>query len=122
MKHVYYYEYYPHFMGTMIATVKMTEAEFEKMCVIGKELAKHNDDAYDEYYDFVEVLEKRNKTRIFAMCEAFDARGRSARISKKIGAGEVWSGEWEEGSFAFAPTLKAAKEAVKKIELKHIDL
>lgn len=123
MKHVYYYEYYPHFMGTRTAVVKMTAKEFEQLCAIGRKLVGFNDDAaYDEYHVFVDALEKKTKTRIFAMQEAFYKRGRVARIISKLNKGEAWSGEWEEGSFAFATKIKDAKEAVRKIELKHIDL
>lgn len=123
MRHVYYYEYYPHYMGTMIATVKMTMKEFEQLCALGKKIVGLNEDeAYDEYLEFMNALEAKNNAEIYAMDEVFAVRGRSTRILNKVQKGEVWSGEWEEGSFAFASKLRDAKDAIRKIEGKHINL
>jgi hypothetical protein len=114
MKHVYYYEYYPHYVGTRIATIKMSVKAFEELCAAGKDIET------EEFWNLVDTLDEQNKTTSYAMSEAFMGRGRATRILNKVKKEGLWSGEWEEGSFAFATSLKEAKRAVKARELKHI--
>lgn len=116
-RNIYYFEYYPHFLGTLVNTVKMTPTEFALLC----ETAKVDIDS-DEFEELRVKLEKRNNATMYAINEVFYGKGKAMRIRNKVLKDGVYKGEWEEGSYAFATTLKAAKDAVRKIEAKHCNL
>jgi len=125
-----YFEYYPHYMGTMTATVQFTEKQFDKMLELAKGAIKEHKDgdgddrpAYQKLDDFVTAIEKDKKVTVYALTEAllnyFGSPRRPSSIKAAIKKKGVWAGEWEEGSHAFATTKKKAQDAVKAIEIKH---
>ena len=129
MKTITYYEYYPHYMGTMSATIKFTEAQFKKMIKLAKEAIKadkdgEDDTKYEELDDFIEKIAGKQKEKQFALITAltnyFDSPRRPSSITNALKKKGVWSDEWEEGSHAFSTKgKKVAKEAVRKIEAEH---
>ena len=115
-------------MGTTSATIKFTKGQFDKIVVLAKTAIKANkngdaDDAYEELEEFVETIAKKQKEKTFAIMEAllnfFDNPRRPSTIANALKKKGVWSGEWEEGSFAFGTTQNKAREAVRKIEAEH---
>ena len=121
-----YYEYYPHYMGTMSATIKFTEAQFNKIVKLAKAAIKEDkngdaDDSREELEDFVEGIAKKQKQTTYAFMEAvIDSPRRPSTIATTLKKKGVWSDQWEEGSHAFSNKgAKVAKEAVRKIEAEH---
>lgn len=128
---VFYYEYYPHYMGTMDVTLKFTNKEFEELISKVKAMIKlHKTDseaAYDMMDEIMDYAESKRTTKdtVFALMDAlvdhFEKPRRPSTVANAIKKKGVWSGEWEEGSFAFATTERKARKAVAKIEAKHVE-
>ena len=124
-----YYEYYPHYMGTMSATIKFTEAQFNEMINLAKNAIKANkadedDTEYERLDNFIETIAKKQKEKVFAMTDAllnyFDSPRRPSAIVNALKKKGVWSDQWEEGSFAFSNKgVNVAREAVRAIEAEH---
>jgi len=131
MKTITYYEYYPHYMGTMDAIVEMTESEFDNLIALAENVdaTDHNDDdALEALEEACETAADKADVKCYAFIDAFtgywnDERGVPAAIVKKLAKKKgTWSGEWEEGSFAFSVKgAEAARKAVAKIEAGHLE-
>ena len=130
MSTVTYFEHYPHYMGTKNATVKFTQKQFDELIALAKVAIKANkaDADFDiedaEIFNVIEAIEKKEKVTLYALADAlvnfFDSPRRPSTITTALKKKGVWSGEWEEGSFAFSNKgAAAAKKAVAKIEAKH---
>ena len=125
-----YFEHYPHYMGTMNATIKFTDKQFSKVIELAKAAIKESkvvpdgeSDAAIALEEFTNAIAEKQGMQIYALEEAlvdyFDSPRRPASITNALKKKGVWSGEWEEGSFAFSNKgVRAAKKAVAKIEAK----
>lgn len=107
---VTYYEYYPHYMGTLSCDTTMTMAEFEQFIGFAE---KECDDEIDQIQ---QCLEARAGKPIYAMGSLFDSMS-PRKLLKTLKKKGVVGSLWEEGSFAFSiKGLKAAKQEVVKME------
>lgn len=127
MKQVIYFEYYPHYMGTLEATVRFTPKQFEELIGLAKAAVKEAEDdgpadvALEEYID---EIEEAAGVTLYSIRDAVtgawdEAKRRPTTITTAMKKKGLWSGEWEEGSHAFATTERKARKAVAKIEAKH---
>lgn len=130
MKTITYFEYYPHYMGTMSSTIELDEDQMESLLVLATDLSVNpdSDDAYEKIDEAVDAIADENGCTLYALVDALtgnweNAKDRPAKIVKKLeGKKGVFAGDWEEGSFAFSVKgEKAAKKAVAKIEAKHLE-
>jgi len=117
-------------MGTTNATIKFTDAQFEEMIGLAKAAIKEHKqldgeegsaiEALEKFADDIEKAQNQNQYALVnALINYFDSPRRPSTIANALKKKGVWSGEWEEGSHAFAITKKKAVDAVKAIELKH---
>lgn len=146
---IMYYEYYPHYRGTLKASIKIDEMMFAMMQTLIADVRDPNldDDAAEEPFDeLLDALETAHpNTTIFALSDALvngewfgmkgsnqptnepPARQRIDKVIKKINRALAtkgfFAGEWEEGSFYFCVKgkEKAARSALLAIEHKHFD-
>ena len=131
---VTYFEHYPHYMGTMNVTIKFTNKQFNKVIELAKTVIKArnkplgaDDVAYDALSAYLGKICKEQDVEEYALIESLiDSTEHSPRrpssIVNKLKKKGVWSGEWEEGSYAFSNKgAKAARKAVGKIEAKHTE-
>jgi len=132
MKAVYYYEYYPHYMGTRTASIRFTPKQFDTLIDLAKAAIKENKsldgaegDADEVLRDHIEAIEKSSGEKVYALDDAllnfYDTPRRPSNITSALKRKSVWSGEWEEGSFAFASTKRKAVKAVVAIEAEHAE-
>lgn len=108
---IYYYEYYPHYSGTIKVASVMTLGELQALIKAGKE---GND---EEYKKIKSVLEKRAKGTIYFLADIEEIK-----VNQILSKG-TWGRMTDEGSHAFSTvSLKAAQQKVKEIEAKNMDL
>ena len=129
MRAIYYYEYYPHYMGEMSASVRFTPKQFDTLISLAKAAIKENEsldgaegDADEELREYIQEIEDTSGEKVYALDDAllnyYDSPRRPGAITSALKRKSVWSGQWEEGSFAFASTIKKARKAVAVIEAK----
>lgn len=103
---MHYYEYYPHYMGTLTTNFKVNiELMDELYDAYKKDTDDDNDVVYDKlkslgnHYAFMDVL------RVWP------------KIRKKLETKGEWADLWEEGSHGISMTnMKDAKHAVALVE------
>ena len=126
---VIYVEHLSHYMGDQNNMITFTDKEFNELIEKAKECIKSkkngNDNADDDFDDYLEEVEEK-KGRQFALGTAllnfFESPRRPSTISTALKKKGVWSGEWEEGSYAFGKTKKKAQNAVIEIETKYLGM
>lgn len=124
MRQIFLCDFSQHYMmGDSYAMVRFTPKQFEELLTMKKE-AETDDDKYDDLSEKIALIEKEQKVQLFGLenvpySEMFGKKSPKAVISI-LKQGKNVSGEWEEGSFAFATTHKKAQTAVMKIEAKHV--
>lgn len=126
MKQVIYFEHYPHYLGTMNATVRFTPKQFEDLIDLAKKALKGDDDAEELLEDRIDEIQSEQGATLYALSVALTNYGDSPRrpstIMSALKKKGEWADDWEEGSHAFATTIRKARAAVAKVEAKHQDL
>ena len=121
---IYYFEHYPHYMGTTNAEIGMTDEQFDKLTELAA--ASRNNELDDNYERMEEYAESIvGGVTVYALVDAFynfgDAK-RPKQIAKKLAKKGVCADMWEEGSYALSnKSMKAARKAVGKIEAKQVE-
>lgn len=143
---VWYVEFYPHYMaGDLESEVVMSMQELETLAQQVKHLRRDarrqavaqrrqggsgewtDTPTYQEHVNFLKQLESRakhNEGKVsvhgpYALLNLFNEHDPDT-VLRKLRRTGLWSGEWEEGSFALSTKgSKPAWEAIEKIEAKH---
>lgn len=124
MRQVFLCDFSQHYsLGDSYAMVRFTPKQFEELLKLKKE-ADTDDDKYEDLSEKIALIEKEQNVQMFGLenvpyREMFGKKSPKAVISI-LKQSKTVSGEWEEGSFAFATTHKKAQDAVRKIEAKHV--
>lgn len=124
MRQVFLCDFSTHYMmGDSCAVVRFTPKEFENFLTAMK-ASENDDDAFDKFEELIDNIEKKNKVSLYGVAQTpygeLIGKMSPKRVISVLKQGKNVSGEWEEGSFAFATTEKKAREAVMKIEAKHV--
>jgi hypothetical protein len=126
MRQVYYFEHYPHYLGTMNATVRLTPKQFEELVGLAKKSLKGDEDAEELLTERVDEIADEQNVTVYALVQALTDYGDSPRrpstVMSALKKKGVWADLWEEGSHAFATTERRAKEAVGKVEAKNLEI
>lgn len=116
---IVYYEYYPHYQGTMTAKVVLDDTTFALLLTLMKDA--NADEALDE---LVEEITDNSKEALYGLgsvtCEEWIT---ARKILNGINKNGYFVSQWEEGSFYFAEKdkTKEAKAALVLLESKIID-
>jgi hypothetical protein len=124
-----YLEHYPHYMGTMNTTAKITEENFALLLTLVADQSKEAKELFEyEFEGFEEFLASpRPKSGPYALEAAIEdhdtnapdaAAKRVKQILRALSTKGYWAGYWEEGTHAFAlPGFeKEAVSAIAKLE------
>lgn len=128
MRTVFFCDFSTHYMmGDSYAMVKFTPKQFEVMINLMKEAEEEDfqeGQASDKMEEVLRALEAENKVHLYglSLLQYSDMFGKKSpkQVMSILEQGKTVSGDWEEGSFAFATTAKKAESAVCKIEAMHI--
>jgi hypothetical protein len=126
-----YFEHYPHYMGTINSTAKITDENFALLLTLvadeGEEARDLIENEFEENY--LEFLLSRPQRGVYALAAALEDHDTSAsgsctkrvkQILRAFATKGYWVGYWEEGTHAFAlPGYeKEAINAIAKLEAK----
>lgn len=124
MRQIFLCDFSQHYsLGDSYAMVRFTPKQFEELLKMKKE-ADTDGEVYEDMSVKIAAIEKEHNVQLFGL-ENVPYRemfGKSTpnRVISMLKQGKTVSGEWEEGSFAFATTEKKARDAVVAIEAKHV--
>ena len=117
---IYFFEYYPHYMGTLTAEVIFTFAQLQSLHAIAID-----PDREDELDDALAAI---TPVTIYAFRDAIagdnpEVKDQFAKMLNKFEKGKPFGGMWEEGSYAFsAISMVKAKKKIKKLEKDQLDI
>ena len=126
MRQIFLCDFSTHYMmGDSCAVVRFTPKEFENFLTMMKASEDDTNGADSDKFDsLIDSIEKKNKVSLYGVAQTpyseLIGKMSTKRVISILKQGKNVSGEWEEGSFAFATTEKKAREAVMKIEAKHV--
>lgn len=128
---VVYYEYYPHYMGTLTRRREMPASDLINIASYVLSGADDEDEMFDtieEFDDYVAELNGKEKgTFAFsnALIDQYANEGvkQAKAMMTALKTKGFWVGEWEEGThyIALKEQETAAEAALRKIECEHFE-